>query len=176
MQQLFVGPETARVVRAGPLGKHVDGFVEALIDAGYEPASIHEKVLVVAQLGSWLERRGLGVRDIDDKRIRRFLCWRRRRYRAHRGTQTTLIQLQDHLRKGGVLSPAVAPVKHGRTAEIEGQYATYLREERGLAQPTLVNYLPLIHRFLIDRFGRGQVRLDQLRASDVTRFVLRLMQ
>jgi site-specific recombinase XerD len=170
--QLFVGPETVRLLRAGLLGKHVDGFVEALGSAGYEPATIHEKVLVVTQLGLWLERRGLGVRDIDDKGIRDFLRWRRRRYRSHRGTQTTLIQLQHHFRKVGVLLPAVVLVKHGRTTEIEGQYATYLREERGLAQPTLVNYLPLIHRFLIDRFGRGQVRLDQLKAGDVTGFVL----
>jgi site-specific recombinase XerD len=81
--------------------------------------------------------------------------------------------LLHYLRKGGVLSPAVVGVKCGRTTEVEGQYATYLREERGLARPTPVNYLPFVHRFLVDRFGRGQVRLAQLEAGDVTRFVLR---
>jgi site-specific recombinase XerD len=56
---------------------------------------------------------------------------------------------------------------------IEQQYATYLREERGLAQATLINYLALVDRFLLDRFGKGPVRLGQLAARDVTRFVLR---
>ena len=53
MQQLFVGPETAHALRAGPLREHIESFVEALSSAGYEPASIHDKVLLAAQLGRW---------------------------------------------------------------------------------------------------------------------------
>lgn len=169
----LLGPKRlAFCVRAGPLGKHVDGFVEALVSTGYERASIHAKVHVAAQLGRWLDRRGLGLRDLDH-RVREFHRWRRRRYRAHRGAEATVVQLLRHLQTAGVLSLAVVSTRRGAATAIEEQYATYLREERGLARATLINYLPLVVRFLVDRFGEGPVRVGQLKADDVTRFVLR---
>lgn len=173
MQQLFVGLETARALRAGPLGEHLDGFVEALTQTGYAQATIHVKVLVLAQLGHWLERRGLEARDLDGRSVGEFLRWRQRRYQVRHGAETTVVQLLDHLQSTGELAPVVLPETRGRAAVIEEQYATYLREERALARATLVSYLPLVDRFLADRFGDGPVLLDQIKADDVTRFVLR---
>jgi site-specific recombinase XerD len=141
--------------------------------AGHEPASIHDKVLLAAQLGRWLEHRRLGVRDLDEDRVHEFLRCRGRRYRPRRGALTTFVQLLRHLRTVGELVPLVVPLKHDTAAIIEEQYATYLREERGLAHATLINYLGLVDRSLLDRFGKGPMRLAQLRARDVTRFVLR---
>lgn len=175
MQSLFVGPETARILRAGPLGEHVDGFVASLVLSGYERVSIHAKVCVAGQLGLWLERRGLGVRDLDGPRVHDFLRWRRRRYRAHRMAEATVAQLLRHLRTAGSMPPA-EPVHRSAATAIEEQYATYLREERGLARATLIAYLPLVDRFLLDRFGQGPVRLQKLKADDVTRYILRCAQ
>lgn len=173
MQPLFVGSETARVLLAGPLGDQVAGFVDVLISAGYQPASVSAKVLVVAQLGRWLGRRGLEVHDLVEGRVREFVRWRRRRYRAHRGAQETVIQLLRHLRTTGKLPPAVVLVKSGTAAVIDDQYVTYLREERGLSLATIVNYLPLVQGFLADRFGKEPVHPVQVKAVDVTQFVLR---
>jgi site-specific recombinase XerD len=172
MEQLSVGLETARVLLAGPLGKQVGGFVEALSSSGYEPATIGAKVLVLARLSRWMERRKLGVRDLDEDRAREFLRCRRRRYRACRGEQASLVQLLRYLRTAGELPPAVAVVTRGMAAVIEDQYSAYLREERGLARATLINYLPLVQRFLANRFGKEPVQPGQLRAADVTQFVL----
>jgi site-specific recombinase XerD len=171
MQELLVGPETAGGLRAGALGEHVQGFVEALRLAGYVPSSIQGKVLLVAQLGRWLKRRRLGIRDLDEDRVGEFLRERSRRYRPRRGAVRTLVQLLRHLRAAGELAPPVVPLKCDTAAIIEEQYATYLREERGLERATLLNYLPLVECFLLDRFGKGTVRLAQLTAADVTRFV-----
>jgi hypothetical protein len=52
-------------------------------------------------------------------------------------------------------------------------FEQYLLRERALVRVTVVHYLPFIRRFLTDRFGTGRVRLSQLRARDVTRFVQR---
>jgi site-specific recombinase XerD len=49
----------------------------------------------------------------------------------------------------------------------------YLREVRGLAEATIVNYIPFVATFLKDRFGDGSLALSQLCASDVARFVQR---
>jgi integrase/recombinase XerD len=52
-------------------------------------------------------------------------------------------------------------------------FEQYLQHERAVVPATVVNYMPFIRRFLTDRFGHGRVRLSQLRARDITRFVQR---
>jgi site-specific recombinase XerD len=52
-------------------------------------------------------------------------------------------------------------------------YEEYLREARGLARATIINYVPFIRSFLKDRFGDGPVILSHLFARDVVGFVLR---
>ena len=173
MEQLFVGAETARALHAGPLGGQVDSFVEVLHSRDYARSSIQAKVLVLSQLSRWLELRGLGLRDVDRRRIREFLRWHRRKHGTHRGVETTIVQLLGHLRTTGTLPPAPVTVARGASAQVEEQYATYLREQRGLSRATLANYIPLVHRFLVDRLGKGLVGLGQLRADDAPRFVLR---
>jgi site-specific recombinase XerD len=55
----------------------------------------------------------------------------------------------------------------------EEDFARYLAVERGLAPATLVNYVPFISRLLMERFGRGPIRLTRLRATDIIGFVQR---
>jgi site-specific recombinase XerD len=42
-----------------------------------------------------------------------------------------------------------------------------------LSSSTAVNYVPIVDQFLSERFGEGPLNLTALRASDVTRFVVR---
>jgi site-specific recombinase XerD len=53
------------------------------------------------------------------------------------------------------------------------EFEQYLRQQRALANATVVNYVPFIRKFLTDRIGNGPVRLSRLRARDVVRFVQR---
>jgi site-specific recombinase XerD len=46
-----------------------------------------------------------------------------------------------------------------------------LREERGLANATVINYVPFIRCFLQNRFGKDRVPLSRLSAGDVVNFV-----
>jgi site-specific recombinase XerD len=58
-------------------------------------------------------------------------------------------------------------------AAIERQFRRHLAEERGLTDSTCVNYVSVVRRLLLGRFGGGSVRLDELRPDDVTRFLVR---
>jgi len=62
----------------------------------------------------------------------------------------------------------LSPVDHTVQA-FEG----YLRDERALADTTIVNYAPFIRSFLANRFGHGPVTLSHLCAGDVVKFVRR---
>lgn len=55
---------------------------------------------------------------------------------------------------------------------LKDDFACYLRRERGLADATLDNYLPVVEKFLSARFGDGPLELERLGIQDVTRFVL----
>jgi len=50
-------------------------------------------------------------------------------------------------------------------------YARYLREERALAEATIVNYVPFASQFLEEHFGSGSLSLSRLSPQDVIHFV-----
>jgi site-specific recombinase XerD len=56
---------------------------------------------------------------------------------------------------------------------IEQRFARYLTQVRGLAKPTINNYLPIARTFLSERFGDNQITLDELTPRDITRFIVR---
>ncbi|MBI4318749.1 MAG: site-specific integrase [Chloroflexi bacterium] len=56
---------------------------------------------------------------------------------------------------------------------LEQRYSSYLRMERGLTAAAVAGYLPLVHRFLVERFGGGHVCPRDLTPRDISRFVLR---
>jgi site-specific recombinase XerD len=57
--------------------------------------------------------------------------------------------------------------------QLEHDFSQYLAQERGLSTATLVNYVPVVHRFISTSFGDEPVRLEQLRLQHVTDFVRR---
>jgi site-specific recombinase XerD len=52
------------------------------------------------------------------------------------------------------------------------RYARYLREERGLAHATILNYRPLARLFLCEQFGDGELRLVELGPTAICSFLL----
>jgi len=80
----------------------------------------------------------------------------------------------DFLHHEGVVPAETVPVRRLTPAECwTQQYEQHLRDVRGLAEATIVNYVPFIDRFLKDRFADGPATLSCLRARDVVRFVQR---
>ena len=53
------------------------------------------------------------------------------------------------------------------------RYERHLRSERGLAAATVINYLPCIRKFLIERFREKPLVIREVRSSDVSAFILR---
>jgi site-specific recombinase XerC len=70
------------------------------------------------------------------------------------------------------------PPNVDRTAlgELTQDFGRYLRSERGLSVATLNNYLPIVRRFLTERFASTAMRLDELEPVDVHRFIVRRVQ
>ena len=172
LDRLYVFPSTRERLRRGPLGPHIDAFAQYLLQRGYPRSTAGHKIRAVAALSDWLERKQRGVEDLDEQLVSEFL-----RYQRHRGLPRSeapraLRDLLSQLRDAGIIGCTPAREEspfHG----VEQWYAQYLIQERGLAKPTLDNYLPMTHTFLSECFGSKPIALDELTLRDITGFITR---
>jgi len=156
----------------GPLAAHIDSFAQSLSAQGYAQYSIHRQVLLAACFSRWLKQQGVQPRRVTSDHATRYLRRRARRVRPCRGDAAALTHFIDFLRREGVIpAEKLSTLRLTLAERCEQAYEQHLREERGLARATIVNYVPFIRLFLKDRFGDGRVTLSRLRASDVVGFV-----
>jgi site-specific recombinase XerD len=161
-------PSFERRARFGALAPHVDAFARRLAELGYARATTREKLRAVAGFGRWLERRGVAVARVDEHIVVEYGGRRR-----HRSDSKALGDFLGGLRAAGVVPRPTPPTVECPREQVVLEFARYLVEERALSQASLDNSLPFVRRFLVHRFGAGPVALGELRAPDVTRFLLR---
>ena len=160
-------------IREGPLGGVIESFTEFLGKQGYARGTCRKKIWLVGELSKWLEREGLELGDLDEKRVTDFLEYRRKRGKKPSSEAKTLHTLLEHLRESGVLCHSVSVADKAEKTGIEKEFESYLVLERGLTRATQVNYLPVVRCFLRERFGNGPICLDELISADVVGFVRR---
>jgi len=137
-------------LRDNPLVAHLALFATSLVEIGYVESTVQSKLCLLAGFGHWLERRRLSIADLDEQLAERFMAYKRRKGRVHRGNRETLLQFLDHLRKRDVIPGPTPTCDDSPLANILRRYERHLRSERGLAAATVINYLPCIRKFLIE--------------------------
>ena len=158
----------------GCLAAHIGPFARSLSKQGYALDSVHRQVLLAACFSRWLNRQGVRLRSISSEHPSQYLRYRARQVRPDRGDFAALQHLLSFLRAEGVIPAEIVSARPlTQTERCWRAYEHHLREARGLAQATIVNYVPFVRNFLIDRFGDGAVTLSHLSALDVVRFVQR---
>jgi site-specific recombinase XerD len=158
----------------GPLAPYIGSFAKFLGTQGYALSSIRQQVRLSAGFSRWLKQRRVERHSIRAEHTGRYLRYRVRQVQICLGDAAALKRLVDFLRGEGVIpaekvsAPRLTPVERCAQA-----YERHLRETCGLAEATILNYVPFIRSFLKDRFGDGPVVLSRLCARDVVGFVQR---
>ena len=153
-----------------PLGLSLQALATSLVEDGYADQTVRSKLRLLAGLGRWFGLTGLTVAHLDERHVEAFV---KHRQQVRRGDLKTLEQFLDHLRKRAVI-PDRAPVRDlSPLADILSRYEEHLRSERGLVTATVLNYLPYIRRFLVERFREGPFLFGLVNPSDISNFVLR---
>ena len=158
----------------GPLAPHIVSFLEWAIGQGYAPCSLRRRIRISVGFSRWLAEKSVRLHSVSSRHFDQYLRYRAQRQRICEGEATALKQLLDFLRDRDVIP--VEKIRQRRLSPVEQHvhaFERYLREERVLATATIVNYVRFIRDFLKDCFGSGPVRLSQLCAGDVVRFVQR---
>jgi site-specific recombinase XerD len=157
----------------GPLSAHIAGFAKWARDEGYALYSRQRQVLLAACFSRWLGQESVSPGRVTFGHVLRYLRSRARHLKICRGDAAALRQFIDFLRRQGVI-PAERIRSHQPPVEqVVQEFERYLLNERALVQTTAVHYASFVRGFLANRFCRGPIKLSQLCAGDVVRFVQR---
>jgi site-specific recombinase XerD len=150
---------------------YLDSFARHLDEQGFKRRLISRQIRVTANFSKWLETEEVAAQDVTDEHIERFFQGPRRPQAIQRGECATLRRCIDFLLELGVIHPLPHPRETTPIQQAVDTFRTYLRQERGLSDKTLIQYSPFIERFLFERFGHGALELAALRAGDVVEFI-----
>lgn len=171
VDHIFSDPLTLQRLHLGPLGPHIDAFARHLSERGYANWTAEEKIRVVSRLSQWLQARDRRVEDLNKEVVSQFLKYRRRKGLSLHGAPPAIRDLLKYLRDGGIIP--CARVERRSFDAIGECFVQYLVEERGLAKPTIDNYVATARVFLSERFGQGPIVLEDFASKDITDFILR---
>ena len=158
----------------GPLAAFIRPFSSWVSEQGYRSDSLLQRIRIAVDFSRWLGERALRPPNVHAQHGMQYLRYRARCRKMQRGDCIALSQFREFLCRHGVIETETAPPSRLTPVEQCAQeFEQYLREQRLLAQATIVNYVPFIGRFLKHRFGAGSVELSTLSAQDVVRFVQR---
>ena len=171
LDDYFDRPEILRGHRAGLFGAYLDEYTSTAKAQGYPRQTVRNQCYVFRLFGGWLERRGVGVADIDDDIVAEFWRKQRRLARVHQTGTKPLRRLLEHLRDRGEVPAQRAPQRTAAAA-LAHRYGEYLQQHRALAAESAHRQVPVVEDFLRRSFGRAPLRLHALGEKDITRFVL----
>lgn len=173
LEHFFENPVTVQSMRSNLLGPHLDPFAALLDELGYTTATIQWQLWRLADFGRWLLAHECRLVELDDTRVAQFMDERLGQGRLCRGQPAVIRHFIAHLREKGLSPPAHVQRESSPLDALKGRYERYLRLERGLSTACVVNYLPIVHRLLTDRFEAGPPQLSELHPKDLSTFVVR---
>src|SRR5271170_2891406 len=143
--QPFIDPDLLARLRVGPLASYLDAYLKQIEHQGFLPASVPMQMYAIARFSNWLQARQLGAHQVDDATVERFL--KRDPGTIHSGESAPLRRLLAMLREIG-LAPAKPVEPKNCLQRSMDEYRCYLLRERGLAETSLLNYLPVAEQLL----------------------------
>jgi site-specific recombinase XerD len=173
INQFFKDPKTILRMHEGPIGPHINIYAKFLYDQGYSRQSSCCQIRLIANFSRWLQQQDIKVKDIKKKTIAKYLKYRKQFVKIKRGDHFVLNRLLDILGEMGISDGKVLDKVKNEYQQEEDEYKNYLFNERNLTPATVINYLPIVHKFLFERFGNNPIRFNSLHARDITGFILR---
>ena len=158
----------------GPVSTHIHDFAKWAHDEGYALYSRRRQVLLAACFSRWLGQRRVSCQRVNSAHVSEYLRYRAKHVKICSGDAGALRHFIDFLRGRGVIPAEKIPVpEFSHVEHVVKKFERYLLNERALAATTTLHYAAFVRGFLANRFGRGPVKLSQLCAGDVIRFVQR---
>jgi integrase/recombinase XerD len=158
---------------AGGLAGYFAGFFEELSRSGYGTVRLGAHMELFTDLCQWTEREGITPAGLDSGQVAAFLADRRRRGRKDLISAAGARTLTGYLAGAGAIPGQRPVIPEGPAREVLERYRRYLEAERGLAEKTIERYAGIAARFAGSLERDGEISWQEVRARDVTRFLVR---
>jgi site-specific recombinase XerD len=166
--QTFIDPNLLDRLRVGPLASYLDAYLKLIEQEGFLPSSVSMQMYAIARFSNWLQTWQVDLHELDEAAVERFL--QRDPGMRRSGEPAPLRRFLAMLREIGVTVAKVPEPSNGQQRFIN-EYRRYLLQERGLAETSLLNYVPFAEQLLSNRFGQADMDLSELKATDVTKLM-----
>lgn len=155
----------------GPLEAYVDSFLDDQRAAGYSSKTLAERRSIATRFARWAQTEGVTDRPLGDEQVHAFVARRPRREITDK-EQATARRFLTHLRAQRVVPPAESRASTA-TEALAVRYVTFLRQDRGFAENSILVYAPCAREFLAYRVAQvGRLALDTLDADTIRTFLL----
>jgi site-specific recombinase XerD len=131
------------------LDDHIEPFLKHLRTAGYAERTLRKKRTVARAFARWTRRKQIAGNDLNDNHITAFVARSPRRRKAHIAFELAAMRLFfRYLRSAAGLQEPHVQENVSAADGLLVRYEGYLRKDRGLAENSLLVYVPFIRDFL----------------------------
>jgi integrase/recombinase XerD len=157
-----------------PLENHIESFLKHLRAAGYAERTLRKKRTVARAFARWTRRRQIAVSDLNDGHIAAFAARSPRKRKAHVKFELAVMRLLFRYLRGyaGLQRPPSQDDVSAAGALLQN-YKDYLRKDRGLAENSVLVYVPFIRDFLASQTTQtGCVSPESFDTLTIRSFIL----
>ena len=169
---MVIDPSRVRV--RGSLAPFASGFAEELNRQGYTPISARNQMRLLAHLSRWLLSESLGVGELGDAELYRFIEARRAAGRTQLRSFKAVGPLISYLRNLRVAPRPLPASPSEPVGVLLERYRSFLAVERGLVAAAAHGYCAKVRPFLQTRLSPDGCALElaHLSAADVVKYVV----
>jgi len=173
----FVSPRNRGWLQDSVLSSVADAYINYLIDGGYSDQSVRTYAHSVAHFAHWLKDKNILLDQIDETITDEFLCRHlpvcncsKRCRRSLFSVRAALEHLVTVLRAEGDIPPAKSTLPIAIAEEL-ACYESHLHEVRGLAYSTRIGRAHYVRAFLLHRFGRRPILMNNVKPKEILNFM-----
>jgi site-specific recombinase XerD len=171
IEQFFRDPKTIQRMNEGPLGPYLNTFAKHIHDQGFARKNGCYQIRVLAGFNRWIKINNFEVKDINHHKIDDFIDYRKKFIKINHPDKPALNRLLDILNDIGIIVDSEQNEVKTDCQLIEDDYEQFLSHERQLAPSTILNYMPVVHKFLSECFSTNKIQFCKLQAKDITGFI-----
>lgn len=172
MEQFFKDKSTLARLNQGPLAGYLRISAKQLEAEGYRTEPACKMLKLLDDFGAWLNRKHIPAKQITAEHAEEFSRCRARKRRPKFSDHPALKRLLRILEEQEANTYEPVPSQQSPADTLCDEFSSYLQKVRGLSDRSVTTYRYIAHKFLTLSHGGAGVSLSDLRAPDVTRFVI----